>query len=838
MNRLRDDLANALASLMRAPGFSLTVILMLGLGIGTSTGIYSVYHHLLIEPLPVHEPQRLVNLASPGPRQGSSACGIAGPCEEVFSYPLFRDLERQQAVFEGLAAHVELGANVVVSDRTAAVEGLLVSGQYFSTLGLVPEHGRLIAPDDDAVVGQSRVAVLSYGFWQRELNGDPSVVGQTVRVNGHDLSVIGIAPRGFAGTTRGRQAELFVPISLRWLLQPGLAHDHEDRVHHFVYLFTRLGPGLDRAQASSGINPIFRGILNEIEAPLQTQLTEAAMAEFQRREILLHPGSRGQSEVISIGQVPMTMMLGATLLLLIIACANVANLMLARVVNHSGEMAVRAALGAQPGQLVARLLIESLLLGIAGGLVGLAVAVGCIALVDQLLQTSLVSGIEPGLHAGVVAFAALLSLACALGCVAYPAWRASRTPPAAVLADASGRSGEGPRSARLQKALVTGQIGLSVTLLVTASLLAHSLWNLSRAESGMATESVLTFAVSPVRSGYSADAAMNLFQELEQRLAALPGVEAASGAVIPVLTGYGWQGPVRVSDDTGGAGPQRSVHFNMVGQGFLDALDIPLLAGRNFNEADRHGSPSVALVNEAFVRHLELGDAPLGRYLDHDGRDNRALDVEIVGVVGNTRPQSLKGAFEPQFYLAYPQTSRPGRMRFYVRTALDPDSLRPAIRATVAELDAQLPIEDFDTLDGVVRSTLILDRFVGTLATLVALMALVLVAVGLYGVLSYTLARRTREMGLRSALGADPARLKRMIFGQVLLMGTLGIAAGLLAAWALADALASLLFELAGLNAITALAAAALVALILISSSWLPARRAASIQPMEALRDR
>ena len=838
MSDLHDTLRTALAGLVRTPAFSLTVILTLGLGIGASTGIFSVYHHLLLEPLTVQEPQRLVNLATPGPRQGSTSCGIIGPCEMVFSYPMFRELEREQPVFAGLAAHVEIGANVALDDRTAAMDGLLVSGEYFSTLGLSPALGRLIAPGDDESSGGSRVAVLSHAYWQRALDGNPNIVGQTIRVNGHDLSVIGIAPAGFAGTTRGRQADLFVPLALRWLLQPGTPHDQYDRAHHFLYLFARLAPGLDREQASAGINPIFRGILNDIEAPLQTRLSEAELVLFRQREILLQPGALGQSDVHQVSRAPVTIMLAATLMLLLIACANVANLMLARVVSRSGEMAVRAALGAPRGRLVANLLTESLLLSILGGLVGVALSFGFIAVIAYLLETSLISGIEPGIHAGVLAFTALLSLLCALACGGYPAWRASRIEPASSLNDASGRTGEGPRSAALQKALITGQIGLSVTLLVIAGLFVHSLWNVSQAESGMTTESVLTFAVSPARSGYSGEAAMHLFDELEQRLAALPGVEAASAAGIPVLTGFGWQTNVRVSGEAGGPGGERNVHYNMVGQGFLDALGIPLLAGRNFGPGDRSGASRVALVNEAFVRHLELGNNPLGRHLGFEGQPGRGPDIEIVGVIGDTRPRSLRGNFEPQFYLPYAQSGQPGRMHFYLRTRGDANALRPAVRSAVAAIDAQLPIEDFYTLKEVIRSDLVLDRTVGTLASLVAVMALALVAVGLYSVLSYLLARRTREIGLRSALGADPGRLGRMILGQVVIMAMIGVGSGLAAAWLLAGALGALLFELGGMDAMTAVAVTALVSAILMLSAWIPARRAAAIQPMDALRDR
>ena len=837
MIALTDLLRSALQSLLRDLSFSAMVVVTLALGIGASAGIYSLFHSILLEPLPVHEPEQLVYLSAPGPRQGSTSCGIEGGCELVFSHPLFRDLEREQQVFDGLAAHVEIGLNVAFEDRTAAVEGLLVSGEYFSVLGLAPAHGRLIAAQDDAEIGHNRVAVLSYRYWQRELGANPGVVGSTIRVNGQELSVIGIAPPGFAGTTRGREAAVFVPLSLRWLLLPTFPHDQEDRMHHFLYLFARLQPGMTIEQASAGINPLFQAILREIEAPLQTILSDAERALFHNREILLLAGARGQSEVINISRAPMIIMLCATLVLLLIACANVANLMMARIMKRSGEIAVRAALGAGRAQSIVRLLLEAVLLATAAGLLGLLIAAGLVQFVGStLLDTAQVSGIEPGLNAPVVWFAALISLASAVLCSGYPAWRASRIQPAAALNEASGRSGGGRQVARLRNSLVTAQIALSLALLVTAGLFAHSLWNIMRADSGLSTDGVLTFAISPGRTGYTPEAAADLFARLEERLAALPSVEAASASVMPLLTGFGWQANVRIIDEAGGAAIERNIYHNMVGADFFDTLGLPLRAGRLFNDADRADSTRVAAVNEAFVRRFELKDGALGRLIDPDGRSNRALDIEIVGVVGDSRPRSLSGNIEPQVFYPWIQFGQPTRMHFYLRTTGDPNQLRSAVRTTVAELDPHLPIEELDTLNGVSRSTLVVDRAVGLLAGLVAAMALVLVAVGLYGVLSYTLAQRTREIGLRAALGANSIRLQRMIAAQVMWMAGIGGGLGLAAAWALARTMEALLFELQGLDWATAILGVTLVTLIVLIAAWRPMRHAASIQPMEALR--
>ncbi len=836
MISLLELLRASLASLARAPGFSLAVILTLGLGIGASAGIYSVFHHLLLKPLPVHQPESLVNLSAPGPRQGSQSCGLSGPCNSVFSHPLFRDLEREQDVFAGLAAHVEFGANIAYADRTASAEGLLVSGQYFETLQLAPALGRLIGPADDAEIGRARVAVLSHTYWQRELGGNPDVIGQPIHINGQVLDIVGITPAGFSGTTLGREVDVFVPLSLRWLLIPILSVDPENRLHHFLYLFARLQPGLNKDQARQGINQPYRSILREIEAPLQARLSETERALFGEREIVLQSGARGQSEVSLMSRMPMSIVLGATLVLLLIACVNVANLMLARIMSRSGEIAVRAALGARRAQGIARLLTESLLLAGAGGLFGLALAAGFVELLGFLLETSIVSGIKPDMHTGVVGFAALLSLACAVVCGVYPAWSASRIPPAAAMNDASGRAGGGPRSGRFRNALVTAQIGLSLALLMTAGLFAHSLWNLSRAESGVQTEAVLTFAVSPGRNGYSPEAAAALFDNLEKRLAELPTVETASAAVSPLLTGFSWWTNIRVGGDEPGSALERNVQFNSVGEEFFRTLGIPIRTGRSFTAQDRAESTRVAVVNEAFVRQLELTGDVLGRRLGHDGRRDWELDTEIVGIVGDSRARSMKDEFEPQIFIPYTQAGQPNRMHFYLRTAINPDELRPAVRAAVAELDPHLPVEGLDSLNGVIQSTLVLDRSVGTLAGLVAAMALVLVAVGLYAVLSYSIAQRTREIGLRSALGADPGRLRCMVAGQVIRMTAIGATFGLIAAWALGRAMGALLFELKGLDWATAAGSLALVTIIVLATAWLPTRRAASIQPMEALR--
>ena len=828
------NLKLALRTLAKTPFVTAVAVVSLALGIGANAATFSLFDQILLRPLPVPEPARLVNLVAPGPKPGSQSCNQAGDCEAVFSYAMFRDLERGQRVLTGVAAHRLFGANLAFRRQTRNGEGVMVSGSYFPVLGLRPAVGRLFTPADDQTVGAHFVAVLGHSYWTTQLGGDPSVVGEQIVVNGQSMTIIGVAPAGFEGTTTGARPEVYVPISMRALMSPGFT-GFENRRSYWAYLFGRLRPDVSIEQARTALNGLYKPIINDVEAPLQESMSDATMQRFRARELTLEPGRRGQSSVDSEARTPLVLLFAITGIVLLIACANIANLLLARAAGRAMEMAVRLSLGATRRQLLTQLLTESCLLALLGGVVSLVVARWTLALIASILPAEAANTLQLTLSLPVVVFAAGLSIGTGILFGMFPALHSTRPDLVTTLRANAGQPSGARAAARFRTSLVTAQIGLSMALLVSAGLFIRSLVNVSRVDLGLKIDSVVTFAISPELSGYSPARARALFARVEEELAAVPGVTGVTASLVPLLAGSNWGTDVRVEGFKSDPDTDNNARFNEVGPGYFQTLGVPLLAGREFGVADAgSGTPRVAIVNEAFAKKFGLGRDAVGKRISDD--TDEPLDIEIVGVVQNAKYSEVKQEIPPVFFTPYRQDSTVGAMSFYVRTALAPGQLVRTIPGVIRALDPDLPVEDLKTMPQQVRENVFLDRMVSTLSAAFAVLATLLAAVGLYGVLAYTVAQRTREIGVRMALGADAGRVRGLVLRQVVFMTAVGGALGIAAALAVGRAARSVLFELEGHDPLVVVSAAALLAAVALAAGYLPARRASRVQPMQALR--
>jgi predicted permease len=828
------NLKDAVRPLKRRPGLSVVIIAILSIGIGTVTAMFSLFHHILVQPLPVSEPERLVNLASPGLKYGANWQGSAiRESEATFTYEMFRDLEARQTVFTGIAAHADFNANLTTDTQTLTGRGLLVSGGYFGVLGVQPVLGRLIGPQDEPRIDESGVVVLSHEFWQSHFGGRADVVGRNLTVNGQSLEIIGVAPAGFAGTALGWRPQVFVPVTLRWLMQPTMARDVGTRRTYWLYLFARLNPDMTAERAAAELNGLYTAIVRNVEAPLFAELADDQLARFLERRVTVEPGARGQSYIPAIASRPLVLLLAATGLLVLIVCANVANLLLARGVARGGEMAIRASVGASRGRLLRQLLLESAALAVIGGALSLPIAAATLNLAETLLPAELIIGLTVELSGAAMLFAAGTAAATVLLFGVAPAWRASAVAPVTAIRGTAARSSGGLSVARFRSWLTTSQIAFSMVLLVLAGLFTQSMINVTRVNLGFDADSLVSFSVSPRLNGYTPDEVRVLYDRLEAALAAEPGVARAASAIVPLVANGGMGSQVSGPGFEWAPGADNFSVGNAVSPGYFATVSMPLLAGRDFTETDGPGAANVAIVNESFVRKFDLGDA-VGKHFSNVFMFPG--DIEIVGLVADAKYNEVKGDPLPQWFMPRQQWSDVPTLYYYVRGAVGTDTLLGMIPRIVAEIDPELPVSNLIAMERQVLDNVYVDRLTALLAAAFAGLATLLAAIGLYGVLAYNVTQRTRELGLRLALGADPGRLRGMVLRQVGVMTAIGSMIGLafaLGAGRLAD---SLLFELTGHDPLVLLAAFIVVAAVALAAGYWPARRASQIVPVEALR--
>lgn len=826
----------ALRALLRSPIVTAVVVLSLGLGIGANTAIFSLLYQVLLRSLPVQNPQEIVFLEGPGEfKFGRSSSNGAGGMESIFSYPLFRELERNPGVLTALAGFRDVGGNLSYNGKTLSGRVTMVSGRYFGVLGVQPQQGRLIEPDDDKGNGNP-VAVLSYGYWVSRLGSQQGILNQPFRINGQVLTIVGVAPKEFHGTVLGTEPDVFVPMALKLNMTPGW--DGRDRWNdHWIYMFGRLGPGVSREQAATAINTTFRGLMEQRAKEIRGR-DQNYINRFRAQRLSLIDGRLGSSDTRKQMDEPLKILLVCTALVLLIACGNAANLLLARAAQRGRELAIRAALGAGRTAIMRQLLTEALLLSVAGGLVGILLGFWTL---DALLRTmsddpAAQSALKSTLEWPVLLFALAVSLGSGLLFGLYPALAAARESFASTIKDTALQSTSTTGGVRVRKLLVCGQVALSMLLLVPMGLFLKSLLNLVNEDLGMRTERVITFGISPELNSYNPAQSRALFERAETELAAIPGIEGVATSLVALIAGNNWGTDLTVEGYRRGPGVDTNARLSAVGPGFFSKMGIPLVSGREFTDADVLSAPRVAVVNEAFARHFFNGANPVGRRFSDEGGDAKTLDIEIVGLIKDAKYDSVRDKAPTLFYTPYRQSKQIGEMYFYVRSALPTAVIVPQIRKAMASIDPDLPLENLRTLDEQVSRNIRGNRLVLQLAVAFAALATALAMLGLYGVMAYGVTRRTREIGIRIALGAPSTNIKGLVMREVLFILGGGVVVGLPVALGVARYAKSQLFGVEAYDAtviagaIVALAAASLLA------GYLPARKAARLNPVDALR--
>ncbi|MDQ8155074.1 MAG: ABC transporter permease [Gemmatimonadota bacterium] len=824
----------AVRMLLKTPFVSAIAVLSLALGIGANAAIYSMFDQLLMRKLSAPEPTQLVNLSAPGPMPGSTSCNQAGSCDIVFSYPMFRDLEKGQRSFTGIAAHRSFSVSLGVRNEPMTGEGSMVSGSYFSVLGLQPALGRLLRPDDDLVVGANFVTVLSYSFWDEKFGKDASIVGQSIVLNGKSYTMVGVAPEHFEGTTVGNKPLLYVPITMRSQLQRFRDAEFENRRNYWVYLFARRKPGVSMDGARAGINAVYHPILVDVEAPLQQGMSDKTMASFKNKKVVVEPGARGQSSIHREAKTPIALLFAVTGVVLLIACANIANLLLARGAGRATEMGVRLALGATRRHLVAQLLPESVMLALAGGVASLFVAQWTLSLIMSILPPEASQSMTFSISPSVITFSAMLSVSTGVVFGLFPALHGTRADLISAIRAGAGQITGGRAAARFRASLVTVQISLSMGLLIMSALFLKSLMNVSRVDLGVQVDNISTFLIVPRRAGYDSARTAVLLAQVERELKALPGVTRVTGGTVPLLSGDNWGNGVHVQGYDCGPDVDCGSRFNQIGADYFTTFGVSVRAGREFTDADQIGAQHVAIVNEAFAKKFNLGADAVGKFMGEGSGDS--LNIQIVGLVPNVRYSEVKDSVPAVYYRPWRQDPNTGSLYFYVQSPVAAEQMLGTLRTLMKRIDPNLPVEELKTMRQQVKENVFLDRMISILSSAFALLATLLAGVGLYGVLAYSVTQRTREIGVRMALGADGAKVRALIMRQVGVMVVIGSALGVAFALGAGRAARSLLFELQGHDPLSFAIAVVLLACVALAAGWVPARRAALVDPLQALR--
>lgn len=812
------DLRYGLRTLRRSPGFATVAVLSMALGIGANTAIFSLLDAVLLKLLPVKNPEQLVLLRHTGARENSGG----------FPYSSYTQLRDKNQVFSGLLAYSLIPLSVSIDDQIEPViSGQLVSGSYFETLGVGAAVGRMLTPDDDRLPGGHPVCVISYGYSKRRFSGSPDVVGRTIRISGAPFVVVGVTPREFFGLEVGRSPDISVPLMMQAQVMPSIERlTEKTQLNDWLHVMGRLKPGVAMPQVLASLEVLYGQIVQELVTRFASE-GAGFVRYLAEQRIALSPGSQGISDLRGQFSKPLLVLMVFVGLVLLAACANVTNLLLARATVRQKEIAVRLAIGAGRARLIRQLLTESVLLAIVGGAVGLLFAYWG---TGSLLALQRDIRVAAPLDARLLAFTFAVSLLTGVIFGIAPAFRAIQV------------SSHSPSHSRLGRMLVVSQVALSVVLLIGAGLLLRSLEKLRSVDAGFQRDHVLVTRLEPAGSDRKTSQLAARYDQLLARISALPGVRVASLAGASPITRGGWAIP-GVALVSAPPGADARISWTQVFPKSFEALGIPLLAGRDFGPQDAgrfspqpaDSSHLVAIVNHTMARQLFGDQNPIGKRFGMSGRS--PAQIEVIGVVKDTRFGSLREKIAPMFFLPFSQanTGR-GQMTLEVRTAGDATGIAAAIRREVRTLDPNALPFAVETLNSQVEASLSQERLIGFLSSLFGALAWALASVGVYGLMSYNVARRTRELGIRMALGAEPGDVLRIVLRDTLALVALGIVTGVPVAMGMGRLFSALLFGLTPSDPIALSAAAAIMFVTGTVAGYWPARRASRVDPMVALR--
>jgi predicted permease len=828
MHTLWQDVRYGLRMLARSPGFTAVVILTLALGIGANTAIFSVVNAVLLMSLPVQKPGELVVVKYSDPQSGQ--------LNEDFSYPMYQALRDKSISFAGVLARSGLDLNVGYGGQSEQLYGELVSGNYFTALGVQPWLGRLFTDDDDRIPGGHPVAILSYAYWQRRFASDPSIIGKQIILNAKPITVIGVTPPNFYGLELARNPGIRVPMMMATVFRPVPANRLQNPRHRWMTIMARRGPGISAVQAQAAIDVLYHQTLEEELAQFSPNINEHDRKRALGGRIELVAGEQGFAHLRGEMERPLLLLFFVASIVLLVACANLANLLLARTEKRKQEIAVRLAIGAGRGRLIRQWLTESLMLSVIGGFTGILLAAWAKSALVGFLPADYSTNLDVPMDLRVLGFTLIASVVTGLMFGLAPVLQLSRSSASGALRDEAPSVASGGRLFSLRSGLVFLQVALSLPLLIAAGLFLRSLENLHGINAGFVKENVFLAQLNPSLNGYSQERIKGLYDDLLARVRSLPGVQAASFASDSPLSG-GWDSnSVRVEGYQPRADEELSVNNSIISPGYFASLGILLVAGRDLTAQDDAAHPKVAIINQTMAHYFFGAKNPIGNKIGTNDDPKAPLDIEIVGLVKDAKYVNLKDGPRWHFYTAMAQQPRLFDMTLHARTAGDPGRLTELVRMQVKDLDVNLPLYGTTTLEIQTEGSLTQERVVTWLSSMFGLLATLLASVGLYGVVAFAVARRTREIGIRMALGAQRGDIFGAVLQHMFIVVGAGIAAGVAAAYAGSRLLGTMLFEVKATDLLSYVGACSLLLCVAGMAAYVPARRATLVDPNEALR--